>query len=270
MATTQKMFLGGVPVIKNYFGEDPIVTAGSFPFPSLSIDWLLLGAGGGGGGASNNDAGGGGAGRFVSSSIDLTVNASITITIGTGGSGVTYPNGQQGGDGGSSTAVILGTTYTAPGGGGGAAGINTLLRNGRSGGSGGGASGTGIGTTSTGGSAVVGTPIAGFGNAAAGNPSGTTPGTAGGGATFRNGSMTWLDGQPYSEGGGNNNESALTQGSGGGGARGQQFASSKAGAPGLFKLRYLGTPRATGGTITQSGGFTFHTFQSGGTFTYTG
>jgi hypothetical protein len=31
MAQTQKMYLGGVPVIKNYFGENPIVSNGAFP-----------------------------------------------------------------------------------------------------------------------------------------------------------------------------------------------------------------------------------------------
>jgi hypothetical protein len=32
-------------------------------------------------------------------------------------------------------------------------------------------------------------------------------------------------------------------------------------------VRYAGTPVATGGTITQSGGYTYHAFTSSGTFT---
>jgi hypothetical protein len=32
-------------------------------------------------------------------------------------------------------------------------------------------------------------------------------------------------------------------------------------------IRYAGAQRGTGGTITSSGGFTFHTFTSSGTFT---
>jgi hypothetical protein len=32
-------------------------------------------------------------------------------------------------------------------------------------------------------------------------------------------------------------------------------------------IRYAGTPRATGGAITQSGGYTYHKFTSSGTFT---
>jgi hypothetical protein len=31
-------------------------------------------------------------------------------------------------------------------------------------------------------------------------------------------------------------------------------------------IRYLGIQKATGGTITQSGGYTIHTFTSSGTF----
>jgi hypothetical protein len=32
-------------------------------------------------------------------------------------------------------------------------------------------------------------------------------------------------------------------------------------------IRYFGAQRATGGTVTSSGGFTIHTFTSSGTFT---
>jgi hypothetical protein len=43
----------------------------------------------------------------------------------------------------------------------------------------------------------------------------------------------------------------------------------KAGGSGIVKVRYTGTPRATGGTITQSGGFTYHEFTSSGILTFT-
>jgi hypothetical protein len=39
------------------------------------------------------------------------------------------------------------------------------------------------------------------------------------------------------------------------------------GGSGVVIIRYLGTPRATGGTITQAGGYTIHTFTSSGTYT---
>jgi hypothetical protein len=36
------------------------------------------------------------------------------------------------------------------------------------------------------------------------------------------------------------------------------------GGSGIVIVRYLGPPRATGGTITQSGGYTIHTFTTSG------
>jgi hypothetical protein len=35
----------------------------------------------------------------------------------------------------------------------------------------------------------------------------------------------------------------------------------------VFIIRYLGPQRATGGTVTSSGGYTIHTFTTAGTFT---
>jgi hypothetical protein len=58
-------------------------------------------------------------------------------------------------------------------------------------------------------------------------------------------------------------------GGGGGGAGGTTSASAYAGAnggSGIVIIRYVGTQRGTGGTITSSGGFTIHTFTSSGTY----
>jgi hypothetical protein len=52
-------------------------------------------------------------------------------------------------------------------------------------------------------------------------------------------------------------------GGGGGGASGSGQAGSNGGS-GIVIVRYLGPPRATGGTITQSGGYTIHTFTTSG------
>jgi hypothetical protein len=60
-------------------------------------------------------------------------------------------------------------------------------------------------------------------------------------------------------------------GDGSGGAPwvpGQSAIASDAGQNGICIIRYLGEPRATGGTITQVLGYTYHTFNSNGTFTY--
>ena len=39
------------------------------------------------------------------------------------------------------------------------------------------------------------------------------------------------------------------------------------GGSGVVIIRYLGSTRGSGGTITSSGGYTYHTFNSSGTFT---
>jgi hypothetical protein len=58
---------------------------------------------------------------------------------------------------------------------------------------------------------------------------------------------------------------------GGGGGRGQDGATpatfaGQNGGSGIVIVRYLGAQRATGGTITSSGGYTIHTFTTSGTF----
>ena len=55
-------------------------------------------------------------------------------------------------------------------------------------------------------------------------------------------------------------------GGGGGGGKTPTYTAA-AGGSGVVIVRYAGTPRGTGGTITESGGFTYHTFNSSGTFT---
>ena len=261
MAVTQKMYLGGVSVIKNYLGEDPIVSAGAYQFPSLSTEWLLIGGGGAGALYGNTGGGSGGAGRFVSASMDITPQ-SISVTIGTGGAGKTWGSADsQGNDGGGSSVIISGTTYTAPGGGGGGAGLSNpadARRNGRDGGSGGGTGGSG-GTT---GKDVLGTPIAGFGND--GQVGSSNVGGNGGGAGGTPTGRAWVNGVTYAGGGGSG---LTTAGSGTVGGSGIGV-STTSGQNGIFIVRYLGTPRATGGTITQTGGYTYHTFSSNGTFTY--
>jgi hypothetical protein len=42
---------------------------------------------------------------------------------------------------------------------------------------------------------------------------------------------------------------------------------SGAGGSGVVILRYLGTQRGSGGTVTSSGGYTIHTFTTSGTYT---
>ena len=233
----------------------------------LSIDWLALGGGGSGGvGDGVRQGGYGGAGRFVSSSIVIPESTSISITVGNAGASQANST-EPGNDGGQTSIIILGTTYTSPGGGGGGqngVGAGTI-GDGRDGGSGGGGGAHGLGVTTVGGSAQAGSPIAGFGNNGEGKASGDTgnPSGNGGGAGGVPTGLAWVDGITYCEGG--SGGVGTTYGSGGGGAA---SPSSGAGQSGVVKIRYSGTPKATGGTITQSGGYTYHTFTSDGTFTY--
>jgi len=55
---------------------------------------------------------------------------------------------------------------------------------------------------------------------------------------------------------------ALRGSYGNGGASG-----ANVGTQGVFIIRYLGAQRGTGGTVTSSGGYTYHTFTSAGTYT---
>jgi len=79
----------------------------------------------------------------------------------------------------------------------------------------------------------------------------------GGGGAGSNGNVPGTNGTPNTGGGG------------GGYGQGGGFGTSGAGGSGIVIIRYAGaTILATGGTITQSGGFTIHTFINNGTFTY--
>jgi hypothetical protein len=245
----------------------------------LAIDYLVVG-GGGGSGADN--AGGGGAGGFKSGSTSI-LPSSISITIGNGGAAET--NGQN--------TSAIGTYFSITSTGGGKGGTNT--QSGSNGGSGGG--GGGFGTVAKPGGLGV---IAEGKNGGSGSSSG---GGGGGGALISgsnalanliganggSGSL-WLDGLRYAGGGGGGGKdfgSGGLGGPGGGGNGGNSFGaptgsagtpntggggggdfSGKAGGSGIVKFRYLGTPVATGGTITQDGGYTYHSFTGSGTFVY--
>jgi hypothetical protein len=64
-------------------------------------------------------------------------------------------------------------------------------------------------------------------------------------------------------------------GGGGGGGTGIEAPASgltgrnagKAGGSGIVIIRYAGAQRGTGGTVVTTGGYTYHTFTSSGTYT---
>jgi hypothetical protein len=233
----------------------------------LPIDILIVASGGGGGsagGGNNNGSGGGaGAGRYLSASFSL-VQSGITysFTIGNPGTG--------GNNGGNATA--FGVTCTGGGSGGGTA------SGGNSGGSGGGAS---VAVPSSAGNATNATGNYGIGYGAAGGtnagfPStfvGSNGGGAGGTVAGSPTPKSWLDGINYAEGGYAGRQShtqSTLYGSGGDGADVDLGTTTgKTGVKGIIKLRYAGSgSQATGGEISFSSGYTYHTFTASGNFTY--
>jgi hypothetical protein len=249
---------------------------------SLSVDYLIVAGGGGSGGFG----GGGGAGGALLGS--ATVLGSYAIVVGAGG------NGESSNDtGGSNGANSSFNSLVAIGGGTGRHG--QLATNGGSGGgngygwaspassfvagqgsSGGGGNGTGPGYPGGGGGGATGVG----GNASAN--SGGTAGNAGAGllSTISGAPVYYAVGGPGSARSGGVNGSASTGGSsvgqvgapntGNGGGGGLVAWVGKNGGSGIVIVRYLGTPQGTGGTITQVGGYTIHTFTSDGTFAYNG
>ena len=236
-----------------------------------------------GGGSGNN--GGGGAGGYRSSVtgessgggtpaesvITLTPGTAYTVTVGAGGS----PNSNG------SNSVFGSITSTG-------GGLSPYLNaNGSAGGSGGGggltssASGTFAGGAGTagqgfaGGSSTRTNPnYSGGGGGGAGsvgsNGSPSTPGNAGSGVSSSiDGTATTraVGGRGYADPGGvfgtGTNVPAANTGSGGGAAP----ATGIAGGSGVVIIRYSGTQKGTGGTVTSSGGFTIHTFTTSGTYT---
>lgn len=260
-------------------------TATPSVFTQYSVGYLLLAGGGGGGGN-----GGGGAGGLITTGSTF-VNPGIPYTIVVGAGGTAGGLSGLGGNGGDSIAFAT----TAVGGGGGN-GTGTAGAAGGSGGAWGGSAGNGgAGTLGQGfrggntGATYSGSAGAGGGGAgAAGTDCGSsTPTPGGGGVTWSQNGVTYAGGGgggsfnrggaaggsggggTGSSSGGSGNGSAGTNGLGGGGGGGYispAGTSGYAGGSGVCIIYYAGTQRGSGGTVTTTGGFTYHTFTSSGTY----
>lgn len=250
------------------------------------IRLFLLGGGGGGcTGASGTGGAGGTGGEIFDDYIVVTKGESYDISIGEGGNAA--PNAQSLGgfsyNGGKTSfgpiSVLGGTCGISP------SSISAIWPNGAAGSTGSNTAGiTGInGTKGGNGSSNSG----GGGASAAGNGGNASSGVGGNGADgyeFPEGS-----GEKYGAGGGGGAPTGSTAGTGGdgGGADGQDTAGTPSAAPdnkgggggggtsvssgskggsGVAKAMYEGPPRGSGGVITQSNGWTTHTFNSDGTF----
>jgi len=245
------VYLGNIEIGNgNYLGNINFNQNSIFMPPTLySVDYLIVAGGASGGSSVNLGAGGGigGSGGYISGSTILTPST-YAITVGIGGAASTG----QGNNGQNSEFFSL---TSIGGGGGGNAGGGTGI--GSSGGSGGGGAGGGIaGGSGTAGQGFAGGTGAGGATGAGGGGGGAS--SAASGTTNGNGKL-WLDGNTYSPG---------TYGSGGGTNRGG--GASIAGQDGVVIVRYSSDlPTLSGGTITQSGGFTYHTFTSAGNLVVT-
>ena len=249
-----------------------------------SIDYLVV-AGGGAGGL--NAGAGGGAGGYLYGTFTVTASTAYSLVVGAGGA-------SSNNNGSNSTGFGL----TAIGGGGGTNNNGA----GNSGGSGGGGSAGNSGGSGTSGQGNKGgdgngqdgadrAAGGGGGAGAAGQNvvSSTQAGQGGNGLTWSNlvayagggggsahqGGLSVSGGTGgggaggvanYTSGGTAGTAGSTNTGGGGGGGSGGGYAGG-AGGSGIVIVRYFGSQRGTGGTITSSGGYTYHTFTSSGTFT---
>jgi hypothetical protein len=261
------------------------------------VDYLVVAGGGGGaGGTAGIGNGGGGAGGYLSSIETLSVNTAYTVTVGAGGAGAA--GNTSGAIGGAGSNSLFGSIATAIGGGGARSYITgEIPGSSGSGGSGGG----GNWTTVTAGSGTAGQGFAGgAGSATAGAYGGGGGGGAGGVGAAGSGSvggnggagLNWQSlGTFYAGGGGGgatagaagsggsgvggsgalgsgvNGNNATTNRGGGGGGAAVSASTGGAGSSGIVIIRYIGAQKGTGGTVTSSGGYTYHTFTTSGTFT---
>jgi hypothetical protein len=266
-----------------------------------NIEIVLVGGGGAGG--SQRGGGGGAGGLIYVSSQTVQSGTAYPITIGGGAAVPASPSLSDipGANGSTSTAF----SQTALGGGGGG-GDTSSYAPGRSGASGGGSSAYSVGSGGAG-TSPQGNPGGAGNNASGNYGSGGgggagaagTPGTSSAGGPGGIGLAYAISGAStyYAGGGGGgtyNSPNAGGAGGNGGGGNSGSYSGSVPGIPGTANrgggggagtngsgynyfgggggsgvcvLRYLGTQRGTGGTITNDGTYTIHTFTGSGTFT---
>lgn len=247
---------------------------------TLTVQYLVI-AGGGSGGQGidrNHGGGGGGAGGYrcsvpgelsgqnYSAEAQLTLaKGAYTVTVGAGASVNGF--GGTGNQGGNSVFA----TITSTGGGRGGSYFAGGPTVGGSGGGGGVSNSYYVGAAGTAGQGFGGgngqTGYADYGGSGGGaGGAGATAAYGGGGiASSITGSSATraVGGAAGALGGG-----AGAANTGGGGGGGYAGSGAQTGGSGLVVVRYLGTQRASGGSVSSSGGYTIHTFTSSGTFTF--
>ena len=221
--------------------SSPSGTSGSDGQNSTAFGSTAIGGGGGAGAliGSPGRAGGSGGGAYQGGG-----NTGGAGTAGQGNAG-----GNSGGFGGHG-----GDPYGAGGGGKGAAGGSNAFQTRGPGGNG--------ATNDYSGSSVTYAGGGGGGDAENGGNWGSNGGGAAGtGGGGRGGST---NGFGFAQG---ENGTANRGGGGGGGQGGGTRGNGGNGGSGICIVRYTGSQVGSGGTVTSGGGYTIHTFTSGGTFT---
>ena len=224
------------------------------------IDYIVVGGGGGAGSGTTGQGaryqgGGGGGGGVASGSSTLNIGSTHTIVVGAGApqftaggnssgfavtvNGGSPHNGQAGGASGAPTSFGGGGASTYGGGGGGGASAV-------------GGSGSGTHGAGNGGAGLL------VSNFQSSGESGYFAGGGGGGG----GGVGGIGGGGDSD----SNNGTVNTGGGGGGGYGVTGVSASGGS-GVVIIRYSGSQKGTGGTVTSTGGYTYHTFSSSGTFT---
>ena len=255
-----------------------------------TLEYLIVAGGGGG-----TEGGGGGGGVITGTMSTSLISATLNVVVGAGGSGG-WKN-LKGGNGGNSSFSSLiaigggaggrttsGSDRANSGGSGGGQANNDSgsyadgtagqgFRGGRAGrdwqgGAGGGGGAGEIGSNGSnryggrGGNGLQ-SSISGTNTYYGGGGGGGTwvednggAGGLGGGGRGRSGSLSALPGQNNTGGGGGGNSEEIGTNN------------NNPGGSGIVIIKYSGSPKASGGTVTESGGFTLHTFTSVGTVSF--
>jgi hypothetical protein len=303
-ATGMQRYNTTLNVLETYNGSSWVAVGDQTNY--YSVDYLVV-AGGAGGGGGDGGGGGGAGGLVADSMFLAPNTAyTVTIGAGGSGGPSTGAAGSAK-NGTNGVNSVFGSVIAIGGGYGGGSGNNVPQvgnAGGSGGGSTGAASGVytmlgGVGAANQGNGGGYGYHAGGYhingggggGASAIGEPGSFT--TTGKGGNGGNGAL-WLNGTTYAGGGGGGLHStgvapgyggtggggngaylsssgtdgtANTGGGGGGGGNSISSANGMAGGSGIVIIRYLGSQRGTGGTVTSSGGYTYHTFTSSGTYT---
>ncbi len=251
-------------------GAGGVVSGSGYSLIANTIYTVTIG--GGGTGSTGVLASSGSNTSFLAGGVGYTATGGGYGGEGLAGSGTSI--GGNGGSGGGSAGDVPNTVYSGGSGtfGQGYAGGSGFHTSGYNTGGGGGGGATTVGENQPGTPPTSNPQRAGNGGTGLNWQSlGSYYGGGGGGGINNDGGNTGAAGTGGLGGGGNGSRTgagssgaANTGGGGGGGCR--MNGNGGSGGSGIVIIRYIGSQRGTGGTVTSIGGYTYHTFTSSGTY----